>query len=133
MVGTSDWFELAAGEERFVGAVYTSPACSLLVRVERPADLRPAFDRRLGTVTAGNASPLTDGASAVLVFPVDYAMVGAEATGLVLDRLGDGAVALPLSRERPGHPIVLASASAVNAWYRHPADGASTTRSRRYM
>jgi len=29
--------------------------------------LRPAFDRRHGTVTAGNASPLTDGAAAVLL------------------------------------------------------------------
>lgn len=29
--------------------------------------LRPVFDRRFGSVTAGNASPLTDGASAVLL------------------------------------------------------------------
>lgn len=31
------------------------------------AGLRPVFDRRYGTVTAGNASPLTDGAAATLV------------------------------------------------------------------
>lgn len=31
------------------------------------AKLRPAFDRTHGSVTAGNASPLTDGASAVLL------------------------------------------------------------------
>lgn len=31
------------------------------------AKLRPAFDRRHGSVTAGNASPLTDGASAVIL------------------------------------------------------------------
>jgi acetyl-CoA acyltransferase len=31
------------------------------------AKLRPAFDRHHGTVTAGNASPLTDGASAVVL------------------------------------------------------------------
>jgi acetyl-CoA acyltransferase len=31
------------------------------------ARLRPAFDRRYGTVTAGNSSPLTDGAAAVLL------------------------------------------------------------------
>jgi acetyl-CoA acyltransferase len=31
------------------------------------AKLRPAFDRRYGTVTAGNSSPLTDGASALLL------------------------------------------------------------------
>jgi len=35
--------------------------------LEQLAALRPAFDRRYGSVTAGNASPLTDGASAVLV------------------------------------------------------------------
>jgi acetyl-CoA acyltransferase len=31
------------------------------------AALRPVFDRKYGTVTAGNSSPLTDGAAAVLV------------------------------------------------------------------
>ncbi|MBE1286974.1 MAG: acetyl-CoA C-acyltransferase FadI [Alteromonadaceae bacterium] len=31
------------------------------------AKLRPTFDRRYGSVTAGNATPLTDGASAVLL------------------------------------------------------------------
>jgi acetyl-CoA acyltransferase len=31
------------------------------------AALRPVFDRRYGTVTAGNASPLTDGAAALVV------------------------------------------------------------------
>ena len=31
------------------------------------AKLRPTFDRRYGTVTAGNATPLTDGASAILM------------------------------------------------------------------
>jgi acetyl-CoA acyltransferase len=35
--------------------------------LEQMAQLRPVFDRRYGTVTAANASPLTDGASAVLV------------------------------------------------------------------
>lgn len=34
---------------------------------EALAKLRPAFDRRYGTVTAGNASPLTDGASALML------------------------------------------------------------------
>jgi acetyl-CoA acyltransferase len=36
------------------------------------AELKPAFDRT-GTVTAGTSSPLTDGASAVLVCSEDYA------------------------------------------------------------
>jgi acetyl-CoA acyltransferase len=35
--------------------------------LEGYAQLKPAFDRRHGTITAGNASPLTDGASALLV------------------------------------------------------------------
>jgi acetyl-CoA acyltransferase len=37
------------------------------------ASLRPVFDRRYGTVTAGNASPLTDGAAAVLVMAEEVA------------------------------------------------------------
>jgi acetyl-CoA acyltransferase len=40
---------------------------------ERMAALRPVFDRRHGTVTAANASPLTDGASAVLLMSEDAA------------------------------------------------------------
>ncbi len=35
--------------------------------LEGYAKLTPAFDRRYGTITAGNASPLTDGASALLM------------------------------------------------------------------
>ena len=35
--------------------------------LEKLAGLRPVFDRKTGSVTAGNASPLTDGASAVLL------------------------------------------------------------------
>ena len=31
------------------------------------ATLKPAFDRRYGTITAGNSSPLTDGAAAVIL------------------------------------------------------------------
>jgi acetyl-CoA acyltransferase len=34
---------------------------------EKLAELKPVFDRRNGSVTAGNASPLTDGAGAVLL------------------------------------------------------------------
>ncbi|HXE56824.1 MAG TPA: acetyl-CoA C-acyltransferase [Gemmatimonadales bacterium] len=41
--------------------------------LEALAALRPVFDRRYGTVTAGNSSPLTDGASAVLVMRDDKA------------------------------------------------------------
>jgi acetyl-CoA acyltransferase len=35
--------------------------------------LRPVFDRKYGTVTAGNSSPLTDGASAVLLMSEERA------------------------------------------------------------
>ena len=35
--------------------------------MEKLAALRPVFDRRYGSVTAGNSSPLTDGASALLI------------------------------------------------------------------
>jgi len=41
--------------------------------------LRPVFDRRYGTITAGNASPLTDGAAAVVVMAEEKA----KALGLV--------------------------------------------------
>lgn len=37
------------------------------------AKLRPAFDRRYGTVTAGNSSPLTDGAGALVLMREDKA------------------------------------------------------------
>ena len=41
--------------------------------LDQLAKLRPVFDRRYGTVTAGNASPLTDGASAVIVMSEEKA------------------------------------------------------------
>jgi acetyl-CoA acyltransferase len=41
--------------------------------LEALAALRPVFDRRYGSVTAGNASPLTDGAAAVLLMAEEKA------------------------------------------------------------
>jgi acetyl-CoA acyltransferase len=41
--------------------------------LEALAQLRPVFDRRYGSVTAGNASPLTDGAAAVLMMAEEKA------------------------------------------------------------
>ena len=41
--------------------------------LEQMAKLRPVFDRRYGSVTAANASPLTDGASAVLLMSAEAA------------------------------------------------------------
>ncbi|MGZ3476598.1 MAG: acetyl-CoA C-acyltransferase FadI, partial [Polyangiales bacterium] len=48
-----------------------------LVRKDTTADamakLKPVFDRKYGTLTAGNSSPLTDGASALLLMSEDRA------------------------------------------------------------
>jgi acetyl-CoA acyltransferase len=41
--------------------------------IEQLRALKPVFDRRYGTVTAGNSSPLTDGASAVLLMSEERA------------------------------------------------------------
>lgn len=41
--------------------------------IEALAALKPVFDRRNGSVTAGNSSPLTDGASAVLLMSEERA------------------------------------------------------------
>ncbi len=41
--------------------------------LEALAELRPVFDRRYGSVTAGNSSPLTDGAAAVLLMAEEKA------------------------------------------------------------
>ncbi|MBT8402875.1 MAG: acetyl-CoA C-acyltransferase FadI [Gemmatimonadetes bacterium] len=57
---------------------------------EKLASLKPVFDRRYGSVTAGNASPLTDGASAVLLMSEERA----RADGLpILGRIRSYAVA----------------------------------------
>jgi acetyl-CoA acyltransferase len=42
-------------------------------RLEQMAKLKPVFDRKYGTVTAANASPLTDGGSAVMLMSEDAA------------------------------------------------------------
>jgi acetyl-CoA acyltransferase len=52
--------------------------------LEKLARLRPVFDRKNGTVTAGNASPLTDGASAVVLMDAARAVAeGIEPLGYV--------------------------------------------------
>ena len=43
--------------------------------IEQLRALKPVFDRKYGSVTAGNASPLTDGASAVLLMSEEKARV----------------------------------------------------------
>jgi acetyl-CoA acyltransferase len=52
--------------------------------LEKLATLKPVFDRKYGTVTAGNASPLTDGASAVLLMSEEKAKaLGYEPLGYI--------------------------------------------------
>ena len=41
--------------------------------LEALAQLKPVFDRKYGTITAGNASPLTDGAAALIVMSEEKA------------------------------------------------------------
>lgn len=53
---------------------------------EKLASLKPAFDAEHGTITAGNASPLTDGAAAVWVADREgLARLGAEPTVRLVD------------------------------------------------
>lgn len=76
----------AASEGRFQPEVMTLPVPptfstvvdrDTLIRPDASLDalskLRPVFDRRYGTITAGNSSPLTDGASAMLLMSEEKA------------------------------------------------------------
>ena len=52
--------------------------------IERLRELPPVFDRRYGTVTAGNSSPLTDGAAALLLMSDEKARsLGYEPLGFI--------------------------------------------------
>jgi acetyl-CoA acyltransferase len=52
--------------------------------IERLRELPPVFDRRYGTVTAGNSSPLTDGAAAMLLMSEEKARsLGYEPLGFI--------------------------------------------------
>jgi acetyl-CoA acyltransferase len=80
--------------------------------LEALAKLRPVFDRKYGTITAGNASPLTDGAAAVLLMSEEKAkQLGIKPIGFIrsyayaatdpFDQLLQGPVfALPTALER---------------------------------
>jgi acetyl-CoA acyltransferase len=82
--------------------------------MEKLAALPPVFDRKFGTVTAGNSSPLTDGASAVLLMseekaralgytPLGYIRSYAYAALAPSDQLLQGpAYAAPKALERAG-------------------------------
>jgi acetyl-CoA acyltransferase len=81
---------------------------------EKMAALKPVFDRRYGTVTAANASPLTDGASAVLLMseekakalghePLAYIRSWAYTALSPRDQLLQGpAYAVPIALDRAG-------------------------------
>lgn len=82
--------------------------------LEKLSTLKPVFDRRYGSVTAGNASPLTDGASAVLLMSEEKAAaLGYKPLGFIrsyayaaldpADQLLQGPVyAAPVAFERAG-------------------------------
>jgi acetyl-CoA acyltransferase len=95
---------------------------------EKLAALRPVFDRRYGSVTAGNASPLTDGAGAVLLMSEEKAKaLGYEPLGYIRswaytalsprDQLLQGpAYAAPLALDRAGITM-----QDVELWEMHEA------------
>ncbi|MEQ1855017.1 MAG: acetyl-CoA C-acyltransferase [Longimicrobiales bacterium] len=77
-----------------LAVVYVPPAFTKVVEKdngirkdstpEKLGMLPPVFDRKFGSVTAGNASPLTDGASAVVLMNADKALAeGIEPMGYV--------------------------------------------------
>jgi acetyl-CoA acyltransferase len=82
--------------------------------LEALSQLRPVFDRKYGTITAGNASPLTDGAAALLLMseekakalgyePLGYLRAHAYAATDPGDQLLQGpAYAAPIALQRAG-------------------------------
>lgn len=82
--------------------------------MEKLSTLKPVFDRKYGTVTAGNSSPLTDGGSAILLMSEEKAKaLGYEPLGYIRsyayaalspsDQLLQGpAYAAPIALERAG-------------------------------
>lgn len=82
--------------------------------LESYAKLRPAFDRKFGTVTAANSTPLTDGAAAILLMregrakelglkPLGYIRSYAfSAIGVEQDMLMGPSYATPMALDRAG-------------------------------
>jgi acetyl-CoA acyltransferase len=106
--------------------------------LEKLAALRPVFDRRHGTITAGNSSPLTDGAAALLLMSAkrarslgyapkahirSYAYAAVDPADQLL--LGP-AHAIPLALDRAG--ITLADVGLVEMHEAFAAQVLSTTR-----
>ena len=81
---------------------------------EALAKLKPFFDRKFGTVTAGNSSQITDGGAAVVVASEEFVkkqgltplgrIVGWGFAGLEPERMGLGPVALDALRAEEGRP-----------------------------
>ncbi len=83
-------------------------------KLESYAKLRPAFDRKFGTVTAANATPLTDGAAAIMLMREGRAKeLGLEPLGYIRsyafsaidvweDMLMGPSYATPLALDRAG-------------------------------
>jgi len=70
--------------ERFKEAIREDNLIRKDSTLEKYAKLKPAFDRKHGTVTAGNSSPLTDGASALLLMREDKAKaMGLDVLGFI--------------------------------------------------
>ena len=61
------WFPPPRGGRAGDGVVTQDNGIRRDTSLEQMGKLKPVFDRRYGSVTAANSSPLTDGASAVLV------------------------------------------------------------------
>lgn len=95
-------------------AVTTDNGIRADTSLEKLAALKPVFDRRYGTITAGNSSPLTDGASALLLMSEEKAQaLGYEPLGFIrsyayaslspADQLLQGPVfAAPVALDRAG-------------------------------
>jgi acetyl-CoA C-acetyltransferase len=67
--------------------------------IEKLATLKPAFDRQNGTLTAGNSTPLTDGASAVLLASEDWAKAHGRKIQAYLAHAETGAVDFVTKKE----------------------------------
>jgi len=69
---------------RYETVVTTDNGIRESTSLEQLSSLKPVFDKRYGSVTAGNASPLTDGAAAVLLMGEDTARaLGYEPIGYI--------------------------------------------------
>lgn len=88
-ISRADQDELAYESHKKAAAAYDAgflddllvPACGVFrdnnlredISLEKISQLKPAFDREHGTLTAANSTPLTDGASAVLLASEEWA------------------------------------------------------------